>query len=590
MNNNLRSIHLGAPLSIEGGDAPNLETLDVQITEHLESITIHGNTGTKSPFERAADLLHQQEVEMSDAEGIRPYADENNEYWELDCIISDGVSWIDTGIIPINQQMKTEVLIPQVASGIIVGTNEARTSTVYGLCVSAYSFCGVVHGDHRHITVPLNTRVQVIIDKQFAVGDTTDPSPFIESGVLPTTNLLLFNGNTTINSSTNAKVPNWKMYSFSLKDLGTNELVRDLVPAMHIKTREVGMYDKITKQFLHAQGGGQFGYEFKYDDSVSLNIPDDAILNGGSTTCEIKTDGTTLPPTDFYWQLTNINPESTGHPTIDQQGNITIEPDTWAEFDINVKRYADASWKQPLCILGIGNSYDGLNTAIVNNPRLGSAIVNNPRLIGILENLNSSEYNYVSYIKNNRGCINTTYVPTSNNFGYMVKYSTSSNYTLIGVKTNNSAAYVRLYRYSGNMQYTYASSNATIPQSNDVVYVCKFNWMDSNDVLMDGVSYTLTKGTAINTVSPVLLFAYPSTNTTAWEPNTSETNLNAIIYLAAISEGDELARVMIPCIRKSDGTVGVHDLVTNEFFGNYGRGSIIAGEGEFDYNNLLNLL
>lgn len=87
------------------------------------------------------------------------------------------------------------------------------------------------------------------------------------------------------------------------------------------------------------------------DSQISISIPDEAILNGGNTKAEVKQEDVILPSKDFYWQLQNINPESTGHPTIDQRGNITIESNTWAEFDVKVKRYEEASWSSQRFIL-----------------------------------------------------------------------------------------------------------------------------------------------------------------------------------------------------------------------------------------------
>lgn len=70
MNEKLKSVKLGAPESIAVNNCGTLDNLDVQITERLESISFKGNTGTKTPFERTADLLRQQEEERNIAEGI----------------------------------------------------------------------------------------------------------------------------------------------------------------------------------------------------------------------------------------------------------------------------------------------------------------------------------------------------------------------------------------------------------------------------------------------------------------------------------------------------------------------------------------
>ena len=49
------------------------------------------------------------------------------------------------------------------------------------------------------------------------------------------------------------------------------------------------------------------------------------------------------------------------------------------------------------------------------------------------------------------------------------------------------------------------------------------------------------------------------------------------LYSCRIIKDGAVVRNFVPCIRKSDGKVGLYDLVTDTFFVNQGTGEFIAG-------------
>ena len=50
------------------------------------------------------------------------------------------------------------------------------------------------------------------------------------------------------------------------------------------------------------------------------------------------------------------------------------------------------------------------------------------------------------------------------------------------------------------------------------------------------------------------------------------------IYYTQITKGDETVADLVPCYRKSDGVIGMYDLVRDKFFTNMGTGTFLKGE------------
>lgn len=58
---------------------------------------------------------------------------------------------------------------------------------------------------------------------------------------------------------------------------------------------------------------------------------------------------------------------------------------------------------------------------------------------------------------------------------------------------------------------------------------------------------------------------------------TIEENNKSVIYYTKIWDNNILVRHFIPCYRKSDGVIGMYDLVENKFYTNSGTGTFIKG-------------
>lgn len=349
MENNITEIKLGAPQSIEINGTPKLEDLDVQITERLDSVVIKGDTGTKNPFEIAADLLIQQELEMSEDEGLRPEVDGLPvRYMPYEYISNIGLSsTIDSGIAINGEPFEVELDFTMTSADQQSWTSYPELMCINGLYYA--SLAGYSGTKVASAITPVVGRHKIIA--KYNQGENGDIVSLQIDDNLPTESAIgkfsstntfkLFYGILTGFSTTN------RFHKVTMKLNGI--VVRNFIPVKDRVLFKDGMYDLVENKFYFEgvpQGSFQC-FNKLVDDSISLNIPTDAILNGGDTKVEIS-DGDAK---NYYWQLTNINPESTGHPTIDQQGNISIEDGKWAEFDVKVKRYADASWKSHHFIL-----------------------------------------------------------------------------------------------------------------------------------------------------------------------------------------------------------------------------------------------
>ena len=89
----------------------------------------------------------------------------------------------------------------------------------------------------------------------------------------------------------------------------------------------------------------------------------------------------------------------------------------------------------------------------------------------------------------------------------------------------------------------------------------------------DELVYQGTSTEEINTELPLLLFTLHINGT----PTTTY-NAKARVYWLTIYDNGKLIRDYKPCLRKSDGAVGLLDIVSGVFYGNAGSGTFIKGE------------
>lgn len=100
-------------------------------------------------------------------------------------------------------------------------------------------------------------------------------------------------------------------------------------------------------------------------------------------------------------------------------------------------------------------------------------------------------------------------------------------------------------------------------------YEIKVNYLNNRNISVDEEDY-MTNIQNIGQSCDICLFTMNNNNTPYDVANTK-------IYTYQLTKGTEIVRDMIPCYRKSDGEIGMYDLVSEEFFTNDGTGQFIKG-------------
>lgn len=348
-----KNIKLGAPHSIDiSNGAPDLDNLDVQITERLELLTLKGNTGTKNPFARAAEMLRQQEVERLEEEGLRP---------DIEGLPRDflPVEYI-TNTIRSNYANRTEGL------DIDFNLTHHTISIKYDLNNGGGGYQGITNGglDIRWGTSSGNVTVigdegsfgyQVLSNTLHEY--TINPNVTNEDGVQVSTFDAVRNIRSVklFGNASNYTQPGAKIYYFKATNIDTGDVDVYMIPVINRYTKKVYFYDVARHRFFDFDSTNIAYMNFEggpvvHDTSISLNIPTDAILNGGNTKCEI-----TVPKIPQEYQSVEYI-EGTGTQSI-ELGDFDVDiPD-----DIDVRNLSEEEQKKYLYIEA---KYDSLGNSI----------------------------------------------------------------------------------------------------------------------------------------------------------------------------------------------------------------------------------
>ena len=133
------------------------------------------------------------------------------------------------------------------------------------------------------------------------------------------------------------------------------------------------------------------------------------------------------------------------------------------------------------------------------------------------------------------------------------------------------------------VDFQFTSSQSTTEQEVAAVIVdgnnkLQIGWYSNSFITTGGASYSQTSYSArtIGTASPIgspnkslYLFAQHEGNSATWK-------VKAKLYSCTISSASGFVRNFIPC-KDSSGTVGLYDVVGNQFYQNNGTGSFTAG-------------
>lgn len=187
-----------------------------------------------------------------------------------------------------------------------------------------------------------------------------------------------------------------------------------------------------------------------------------------------------------------------------------------------------------------------------------------------------SQYEVKEYLESDGNqYIDTGIAPNGTNTGFDIVYSYTAprNYeTAIGVLTKSGVGYfglatstTQVYRYWGN-----GDAKTTSIVANKKYHVTENYMNDKKFIWDDGVlTWDLSDSTTIATGN-IWLFDFNPGSYTGKQP------LYGRIYSCKITEGTTLVRNFVPVKRKSDGVLGMYDIVTDTLFTNAGTGSFTA--------------
>lgn len=190
-----------------------------------------------------------------------------------------------------------------------------------------------------------------------------------------------------------------------------------------------------------------------------------------------------------------------------------------------------------------------------------------------------NEYQEVEYISTtaNGAYIDTGIIP-NNNFGFEIELKTLDTATdrvVLGVIEQQNTDTRCWIGYINNTMYY--GWNKTLPTSenrptvsNDTYDVIKVNYNNNRQFIVNGTVY----GTEFPTLSSISKsFCLLGRN---WG-GTCAAREQTMKY-AKFTSGDKLTHYFIPCYRKSDGEIGLYDLVGKSFYTNAGTGEFSKGE------------
>lgn len=164
--------------------------------------------------------------------------------------------------------------------------------------------------------------------------------------------------------------------------------------------------------------------------------------------------------------------------------------------------------------------------------------------------------------------IMTDIVP-SNDMGVMLKVSSAD--------INNDLLYLGS-RGSGNTRFWIGNYNNTVyygwntntHRNNNVneINIIKMNYLnDRKSIYNDEVVKDIgTEQLSTANTYPITVFGGNNAGTVSYKSKIR-------LYELKISKGNEIKYNFIPCMRKSDGALGLYDLVNNKFYGNSGTGT-----------------
>lgn len=278
-------------------------------------------------------------------------------------------------------------------------------------------------------------------------------------------------------------------------------------------------------------------------------------------------------------------------------GNICVGS-PWASFPVNCKIYELKIYVNGTlvryfipCVAGSGviGLLDVVNNQFYSNAGSGVFIAG-PEVESLARNVKKmyfgkenftqrvlpSGYTQLEYIQSSgTEYINTGFIASGGALRVVTKFRYTTSHDTLSLFGHQTRPY-SITPYGSRPQFYVGQTSAGIncgPQTSlGVDYVLDVTADNGSlTALWDGVKYTATYATPINTSTPIFLFGSNSNGSLAESGNGYQ-----LKYLQIYDSG-VLVRDYVPCVTVG-GEVGLYDLVNAKFYGNDGTGKFIAGD------------
>lgn len=174
----------------------------------------------------------------------------------------------------------------------------------------------------------------------------------------------------------------------------------------------------------------------------------------------------------------------------------------------------------------------------------------------------------------------TDFIP-DNTSGMELTYSVEKFSDIATMGTRNSGSDTRCYNFYprattvGYVGWKTAQSWSVSTTANEK-YTVRTNWLNSRKAVIlnaDGTTKATKSlsGTLPAQVSGIGIGRYNNAT------NSPTSSREITIYGARLSQGSEVVRDYIPCYRKSDGVIGLYEMLTGAFLVSYNGGSLTKG-------------
>ena len=202
-----------------------------------------------------------------------------------------------------------------------------------------------------------------------------------------------------------------------------------------------------------------------------------------------------------------------------------------------------------------------------NNQNVKKLIYNNT-IVWEMQSGLPSEYRQLTYIESSGTQYLETGIKINTQYKYVTKFKSTPQSSARYIFMNNSSPFLGLTnpaRTAQNSIYYNTSSNVSLGVNlNDIEIELSrtLKRTDTGEILYTGASDFTSNQT-------MKLFGTSADN---------RRSVSRIYYFKVYDNNNNLICDLVPCYRKSDGEIGMYDIVNNVFRTNIGTGTFIAGE------------